>query len=341
MLIVMKKGSAREDLDRVIRLIEDLGFRPHPIRGTERTVVGITGNSAPLDPTFFAHLPGVAEAIPVTRPYKLVSREAKPIDTRFDVGSVHVGGGSFSLVAGPCAVENEEQILSVARMLKSYGAQMLRGGAYKPRSSPYSFQGLGEDGLRMLASAREETGLPVITEAVDERSLALVEEYADVVQIGARNMQNFALLKRVGRSVRPVFLKRGMSASLEDLLLSAEYVISEGNGRVVLCERGIRTFSSHSRFTLDLSVIPAVRRVSHLPIFVDPSHATGSRDSVAPMARAAVAAGADGVMLEVHPSPERALSDGRQALSPAQFASLAGQLRSLASLVSRGVETVT
>lgn len=332
MLVVMKKGSTPEDLERVVRRIEELGFRAHPIPGSERTAVGITGNAGPLDPALFEMLPGVAEAVPVTRPYKLVSLEVKPEPTVVSVGPVRIGGGRFTLIAGPCAVEDEEQLLATARAVKEAGADMLRGGAYKPRTSPYSFQGLGEKGLKILARAREETGLPVVTEAVDEASLELIEEYGDVIQIGARNMQNFSLLRRAGRSRKPILLKRGMWANLEDLFMSAEYVLSEGNYNVILCERGIRTFSNHSRFTLDLSVLPVVRSLSHLPIFVDPSHGTGHRDRVMPMARAALAAGADGVMVEVHPAPEHALSDGPQALLPEQFRQLAGELRSMAAV---------
>ncbi len=341
MLVVMKKDSTPDDLKRVVRFIEDLGYRAHPIPGAERTAVGITGNSGSLDPTMFEVLPGVAQALPVTQPYKLVSREVKPEPTRIRVGSVEIGGGRFSVIAGPCAVESEAQILTIARLVKQAGGHLLRGGAFKPRTSPYSFQGLGEQALRWLARAREETGLPVVSEAVDEASLRLVEEHADIIQIGARNMQNFSLLRAAGRSGRPVLLKRGMSASLEDFLMSAEYLLSEGNYNVILCERGIRTFSQHSRFTLDLSVVPVVQKKSHLPIFVDPSHATGVRDRVAPMARAALAAGADGIMVEVHPAPDRALSDGPQALLPTQFEQLMAQLRALGSVLERRLEPVS
>jgi 3-deoxy-7-phosphoheptulonate synthase len=341
MLIVMRKGSAPQDLQRVLELIEELGFRGHPMPGAERLAVGITGNSGPLDPTPFEVLPGVAQALAVTRPYKLVSREVKPDDTVVPVGGVSIGAGRFTIIGGPCAVESEEQILSLARQLKDAGANMLRGGAFKPRTSPYSFQGLGEQALKLLARAREETGLPIVTEAVDEASLELVEAYADVIQIGARNMQNFALLRRAGRSKLPVLLKRGMSASLEDFLMSAEYLMSEGNYNVILCERGIRTFSQHSRFTLDLSIVPVVRQLSHLPILVDPSHGTGHRDRVAPMARASLAAAADGIMVEVHPTPDRALSDGPQALLPAQFGRLVTELREIEPLLSRRREVVS
>jgi 3-deoxy-7-phosphoheptulonate synthase len=338
MVIVMKKGSTREDLARVVRAVEELGLHPHVLPGLDRTVVGITGNTAPLDPDTFERLSGVARAIPIGLPFKLASRELKPDDTIIGLGSRTVGGGGLFVIAGPCAVETEDQVLETARLMKGAGADALRGGAFKPRTSPYSFQGLGKRGLVLLARAREATGLPIVTEAVDHASLELVDEYADIVQIGARNMQNYELLKRAGRLSKPVLLKRGMSATLEELLLSAEYILAQGNPAVILCERGIRTFSRHSRYTLDLSVVPAARELSHLPIFVDPSHATGRRDRVPAMARAAVAAGADGVMVEIHPSPDEALSDGRQALLPQHGAELIAQLRSIAAIVTRKAE---
>jgi 3-deoxy-7-phosphoheptulonate synthase len=340
MVIVMKKGSSREDLARVAREVEELGFRAHVLPGLDRTVVGVTGNSDPLDPDTFERLPGVARAIPTSHPFKLASRETKPGDTVVRVGSRTIGDGGLFVIAGPCAVENGDQIVETARLMKSAGADALRGGAFKPRSSPYSFQGLGKPGLLLLAKARAATGLPIVTEAVDQASLDLVDEHADIVQIGARNMQNYELLKGAGRLSKPVLLKRGMSATLEELLLSAEYVLASGNPNVILCERGLRTFSRHSRYTLDLSVIPAARELSHLPIFVDPSHATGRRDRVPAMARAAVAAGADGVMLEVHPSPDEAHCDGRQALLPRQGADLIAQLRAIATIVNRKAEAV-
>ena len=340
MLIVMKKGSTREDLARVAAAVEALGLEPHVLPGAVHTVVGITGNTSPLDPARFEGFPGVARAITVSRPFKLAAREERGADTRIPLGARTIGGGGVFVVAGPCAVESEEQLLATARAVKASGADALRGGAFKPRSSPYSFQGLGREGLEILARAREETGLPIVTEAVGEASLELVAEYADVVQIGARNMQNYEMLKKAGRLKKPIFLKRGMSATLEDLLLSAEYVLSSGNERVILCERGIRTFSQHSRFTLDLSIVPAIRDASHLPVFVDPSHATGFRDRVPAMAAAAIAAGADGVMLEVHPAPEEALSDGRQALLPAQLADLVGRLRDIAAIARARPEIV-
>src|SRR5437867_7766439 len=289
MLIVMERDCSAEQIRRVIEKIEAMGFKAHPIPGESRTAIGITGNAGPIDPAEFETLSGVADAIRVTKPYKLVSREVKPSDSLVKVGSVTIGGTGFVVIAGPCAVESESQMMAAARAVKQAGAHLLRGGAFKPRTSPYSFQGLGLEGLKILARARQETGLPIVTEAVDDESVGLVEEYADVIQIGARNMQNFQLLKRVGRSARPVFLKRGMSATLEELLMSAEYVLSEGNYNVVLCERGVRTFANHARNTLDLSVIPAVDKRSHLPIFVDPSHGTGIREKVGPLARASLA----------------------------------------------------
>lgn len=340
MVIIMEKGSSREDLARIARAVHNLGFRAHVLPGADGAAIGVTGNRDALDPDLFERLPGVARAIPVRQPFKLASREMKPDDTVVRLGALTIGDGGLVIIGGPCAVESEDHLLQSAEVLKLAGADALRGGAFKPRSSPYSFQGLGRDGLVLLAKAREATGLPIVSEAVDEASLDLVAEFADMVQIGARNMQNFELLKRVGRLTKPVLLKRGMSASLEDLLLSAEYVLAEGNPNVVLCERGIRTFSQHSRFTLDLSVVPAVRSVSHLPIFVDPSHATGHRDRVPAMALAAVAAGAHGVMVEFHPSPELALSDGRQALLPQEAKELFALLRAVAATVARRAEVV-
>jgi 3-deoxy-7-phosphoheptulonate synthase len=340
MLIVMKKGTTREDIDRVCQAVGSMGFQAHLITGSERAAIGVTGNANPLDPSRFESLPGVGQVIAVSAPFRLASREHRPEDTVIRLGGSSIGAGGVFVIAGPCAVEGEDQVLATARLMKAAGANALRGGAYKPRSSPYSFQGLGREGLGFLARAREATGLPIVTEALDEASLDLVDEFADIVQIGARNMQNYALLKRAGRLKKPVLIKRGMSATLEDLLLSAEYVLAGGNPNVILCERGIRTFSQHSRYTLDLSILPAAREVTHLPIFVDPSHATGHRDRVAPMACAAVAAGADGVMFEVHPHPEDALSDGRQALLPREGAELIAQLRDIAAIVSRKPETV-
>jgi 3-deoxy-7-phosphoheptulonate synthase len=335
MLIVMEKGAGEQQIRGVVDRIRALGLRAHPIPGAERTAIGITGNHGPLDPAEFEILPGVQQAIRVTKPYKLVSREVKAADSVIMVGGRPVGGPRLTLIAGPCAVESEAQTLAIAHAVREAGADLLRGGAFKPRTSPYSFQGLGLEGLRILARAREETGLPVVSEAVDEDSLGMVEDHADAVQIGARNMQNFSLLKRAGRSRLPVFLKRGMSATLDEFLMAAEYIVSEGNYQVFLCERGVRTFTDHSRNTLDLAIVPAVKHQSHLPILVDPSHGTGRRDKVAPLARAAIAAGADGLMIEVHDDPARALSDGPQAILPAEFADLARDIRALAGLLGR------
>ena len=333
MLIVMDREAPPELVRGVVKKIESLGYRAHPIPGADRTAIGITGNREPLDPAAFETLPGVRAAIPVTRPFKLVSREVRPEGAVVKVGEAVFGEGSFPVIAGPCAVENRDMMIETARRLKEAGAQLLRGGAFKPRTSPYSFQGLGEEGLRILQQARDASGLPVVTEALDVESFPLVEEAADMIQIGARNMQNFALLRRAGRARKPVLLKRGISATLEEWLMAAEYVVAEGNHEVVLCERGVRTFADHSRNTLDLSVIPAVKNLSHLPIAVDPSHGTGRRDRVIPLARAALAVGAHGLMVEVHPEPDRARSDGAQSLDFEQFADLMSQLKAMAPVL--------
>ena len=329
----MRAQAGEAEIARVCNKIQKLGFRAHVIPGEQRTAVGITGNAGPVDPAEFEDLPGVAEAIRVSKPFKLVSRDMKSEDTVVKVHGVAVGGGELVLIAGPCSVESREQILETARVVKAAGGQLLRGGAYKPRTSPYAFQGLAEDGLKLLAEARDETGLGVVTEAIDVETFDLVERYADCIQIGARNMQNFSLLRRAGRARLPVLLKRGMSSTLEEFLMAAEYLLSEGNYQVILCERGVRTFADHTRNTLDLSVVPAVQRLSHLPIIADPSHGTGKRDKVLPMARAAVAVGAAGLMVEVHPDPDQALSDGYQSLYPEQFAELAEECRAIASLL--------
>jgi 3-deoxy-7-phosphoheptulonate synthase len=329
----MRAQATAQDIARVCEKIESLGFRPHVMPGAERTAVGITGNHGAVPATEFEGLPGVAEAIPVSKPYKLVSREVKPDNTVVRIAGVAIGGGELAFIAGPCAVESREQILASARAVKAAGAHLLRGGAYKPRTSPYSFQGLGEEGLRYMAEAREETGLGIVTEAIDVETFDLVEEFADCIQIGARNMQNFSLLRRAGRARKPVLLKRGMSSTLEEFLMAAEYILSEGNYQVVMCERGVRTFADHTRNTLDLSVVPAVQSLSHLPIIVDPSHGTGKRDKVHPMALAAVAAGAAGLIVEVHPNPDRALSDGYQSLYPKQFAELVEEARAVCDLL--------
>ncbi|HTU47119.1 MAG TPA: 3-deoxy-7-phosphoheptulonate synthase [Bryobacteraceae bacterium] len=330
----MKAHAGPADIARVCERIEMLGLQAHIIPGEQRTAIGITGNRGPVDPAEFEHLPAVAEAIRVSKPYKLVSRETKPENTVVTVNGVPVGGEQIVLCGGPCSVESRGQILESARAVKAAGGDLLRGGAYKPRTSPYSFQGMGEEGLRYLADAREETGLGVVTEAIDVETFDLVEHYADCVQIGARNMQNFSLLRRAGRSRKPILLKRGMSSTLEEFLMAAEYILAEGNYNVVLCERGVRTFADHTRNTLDLSVVPAVQSLSHLPIIVDPSHGTGKRDKVLPMALASIAAGASGLIVEVHPDPERALSDGFQSLDPTEFAEMADECRAVAELLA-------
>jgi 3-deoxy-7-phosphoheptulonate synthase len=333
LLVVMTSQASPADIDRVCAKIEALGFKPHIIPGEQRTAIGITGNQGPIDPAEFEDLPSVAEAIRVSKPYKLVSRETKRENTVVKVNGVPIGGEQLVLCGGPCAVESREQILDSARAVKAGGGKLLRGGAYKPRTSPYSFQGLGERGLQFLAEARDSTGLGIVTEAVDLESFELVERYADCIQIGARNMQNFSLLRRAGKSRKPVLLKRGMSSTLEEFLMAAEYILSEGNYNVILCERGVRTFADHTRNNLDLSVVPSVQALSHLPIIVDPSHGTGKRDKVIPMALASVAAGASGLIVEVHPTPDRALSDGYQSLDPGQFSELAEECYALHELL--------
>ena len=335
MLVVMRQGATAEQIRGVVEAVEARGFKAHAIPGAQRTAIGITGNKGALDAPVFESLPGVLEVIPVSHAYKLVSREVKREDTVVRVGGVAVGGADLVVVAGPCAVESREQALTIARAVKAAGAHLRRGGAFKPRTSPYSFQGLGEKGLQILAEAREATGLPVVTEAVDVEGLELVERYADAIQIGARNMQNFSLLRRAGRAKKPVLLKRGMSATLEEFLMSAAYLLSEGNYDVILCERGVRTFSDFSRNTLDLAMVPAVKDISHLPILVDPSHGTGRRDKVAPLSRAAAAVGADGLIVEVHHDPNRALSDGPQSITPDMFDALMRDLRQIAPVIGR------
>ncbi len=337
MLIVMDAAATAEEVRRVVRVIETLGLQAHPIPGAQRTAIGITGNKGTVDRGAFENLPGVSEVIPVSAPYKLVSREAKRENTVVSIGGVPVGGQRLAMVAGPCAIESEAQALEIGRLVKAAGATLYRGGAYKPRTSPYSFQGLGAEGLRILSRVRAETGLPTITEVLDTETVDLVAEHADCLQVGARNMQNFSLLKKLGRLRKPVLLKRGLSATLEELLLSAEYLLAEGNYEVILCERGVRTFVDHTRNTLDLSSIPYVQRISHLPILVDPSHGTGKRSKVLPLSRAAVAVGADGLLIEVHHQPELALSDGPQAILPEMFAELVNAVRLLAPVVGRTV----
>jgi 3-deoxy-7-phosphoheptulonate synthase len=339
MLVVMQSHATEEQVRNVCERIESLGLKAHPIPGAARTAIGITGNQGAVDLGILESMPGVIECIPVSKPYKLVSRDAKEEDTVLRIptpsGEVLFGGQHVGLVAGPCAVESEEQCLAIAERLRPMGVRLFRGGAYKPRTSPYSFQGLGEAGLRILAKVREKYGFGIVTEAIDNEALDLVEEYADVIQIGARNMQNFSLLKRAGRAKKPVLLKRGMSATLDEFLMAAEYILSEGNYNVMLCERGVRTFSDFSRNTLDLAVVPAVKKRSHLPILVDPSHGTGKRHKVHPLSLAAVAVGADGLLIEVHHEPEKALSDGMQSLLPEEFSELAKEIRQIAGVLHR------
>jgi 3-deoxy-7-phosphoheptulonate synthase len=334
MLIVMKVDATDDDIKGVERVITELGFRPHVMPGAARTAIGITGNSGPVDITPFETLPGVAEAIRVTKPYKLVTLNLRPEKTVVKVGDATIGGDELAIIAGPCAVEDREQVFAIAEAVKKSGARFFRGGAFKPRTSPYAFQGLGEEGLKILAEAREQFGLKIVTEAIDEASADLVERYADVMQIGARNMQNFSLLKRAGRARIPVLLKRGLSAMLDEWLLAAEYVMAEGNYNVILCERGVRTFAQHTRNTLDLAAIPAVRRISHLPVVVDPSHGTGKNHMVTPLARAGVAVGADGLIIEVHNHPERALSDGAQSLTLEQYEHLVPEVRAIHDVIA-------
>ena len=335
MLIVMDAAASAEDVARVVETVNGLGLQAHPIPGAQRTAIGITGNRGTVERGAFENLPGVAEVIPVSAPYKLVSREAKRETTVVSVGGVPIGGKALAMIAGPCAVESEAQAIEVGRRVKAAGATHYRGGAFKPRTSPYSFQGLGEKGLEILSRVRAETGLPIVTEVLDTETVDIVAEHADCLQVGARNMQNFSLLKRLGRLRKPVLLKRGMAATIEELLLSAEYLLSEGNYEVILCERGVRTFADHTRNTLDLSAVPYVQRISHLPILVDPSHGTGKRAKVLPMSRASVAVGADGLLIEVHQAPEHALSDGPQAILPEMFAALVDEIRRLAPVVGR------
>ncbi|MCI0485468.1 MAG: 3-deoxy-7-phosphoheptulonate synthase [Blastocatellia bacterium] len=334
MLIVMKPEATDEQVEDVLKVIRELGFKPHPMPGATRTAIGITGNQGAIDPTHFEILPGVGEAIRVSKPYKLVGRDLKHDDTVVAVGEADIGGRDPAIIAGPCAVESLEQTMEIAEIVASCGVKFFRGGAFKPRTSPYSFQGLGEEGLKILARVRDRFGLKIVTEVLDTETADMVEQYADVLQIGARNMQNFSLLRRVGTSRKPVMLKRGMSATLEEFLLAAEYIMAEGNYNVILCERGVRTFADHTRNTLDLSVVPAVQNRSHLPIIVDPSHGTGKRHKVIPLARAAIAVGADGIMVEVHNHPERALSDGPQALLPEMFVQLVEEVHAIHSVVS-------
>ncbi len=333
MLIVMEQKATSKEVDAVVAAIESRGYKARPIPGGERVSIGVLQNKGAVDISLFAGLPGVKEVIPVTRPYKLVSREFKQENTVVQIGAVRLGDGNPVIMAGPCAIESEEQAMTIARSVQASGAHIFRGGAYKPRTSPYSFQGLKEEGLKILKKVREETGMPVVTEVIDLETFGLVEEYADMIQIGTRNMQNFSLLRRAGIATKPILLKRGMSATVEEWLMAAEYILEGGNTQVVLCERGVRTFVRHSRNTLDISAVPYVQKESHLPIIVDPSHATGRRNQVIPLARAAVAVAADGLMVEVHNQPDQALSDGAQSLYPEQFADLCRQVKAIAAIL--------
>jgi 3-deoxy-7-phosphoheptulonate synthase len=338
MLVVMQHGAAQAEVDGVVAVVKEMGYEARPMPGAQRTAIGIVGNDGRIDSSRLAALPGVQQIIHVTQPYKQVSREWRPESTVVTIApGVSFGGEDVPVIAGPCSVESEKQILESARLVVRAGGTALRGGAFKPRSSPYSFQGLGKEGLRLLAIARAETGLPIVTEAMDDEGAHLVAEVADCIQIGARNMQNYSLLKTVGKIGKPVLLKRGMAATITDLLLSAEYILSEGNGQVILCERGVRSFDPSSRNMFDLTAIPTVHKLSHLPIVGDPSHGTGIRDKVTPMARAALAAGADGIIVEMHPHPDKALSDGAQSLFPEQLDALVEELRAVAKAIGRRV----
>jgi 3-deoxy-7-phosphoheptulonate synthase len=335
MIVVMKSGATMSDISGVVKTLESMGLKPHPTRGADRTIIGVVEAREGSDFGPIESAPGVEQVIPITKAYKMVSREFKPQNTVVNVNGVAVGGDRFVVMAGPCAVENREQVLTAARAVKKGGAAILRGGAFKPRTSPYSFQGLGEEGLKILLAAKRETGLPVVTEVISPELVPLVTEYADILQVGARNMQNYALLEAVGKIRKPVLLKRGMMSTVEELLMAAEYILSNGNQQVILCERGIRTFEKATRNTLDISAVPVIKRNSHLPIIVDPSHAAGHTEYVIPLALAAVAAGADGVIVEVHPCPETAWCDGVQSLSVEMFDDMMKGIRAIATAVGR------
>jgi 3-deoxy-7-phosphoheptulonate synthase len=338
MLVVMSHSAQEDDIQRVISTIEEMGYEARPIPGSQRTAIGLVGNDGRVDSSRLESLPNVLQVIHVSQPYKQVSREWKAENTTVELANgTIIGGGDVVLMAGPCSVESESQILTIAHQVKNAGATVLRGGAFKPRTSPYAFQGLGVKGLQLLAKARAETGLAIVTEALEPDTVDAVAEYADIIQIGARNMQNYPLLRRAGKSGKPVLIKRGLAATIKELLLSAEYVLAEGNPNVILCERGIRSFDDQTRNLLDLAAIPVVQALSHLPIIADPSHGTGVRAKVTPMARAAVAAGADGLLIEVHPDPDRALSDGGQSLWPQQFADLVNEVSAIAAAIDRRI----
>jgi 3-deoxy-7-phosphoheptulonate synthase len=336
MLIVMNASAGEGEINNVVRVVESLGFRAHVMPGANRTAIGITGNQGAVDLSHFENLPGVAEAIRVTKPYKLITLDLRPDRTVVDLGDgAKIGDGSLAIIAGPCAIENSKQAFAIADVVQRSGAKFFRGGAFKPRTSPYAFSGLGEPALQILAEIRNEFGLKIVSEALDEANVDLVEKYADMIQIGARNMQNFTLLRRVGRSKLPVLLKRGMAATLEEWLLAAEYVMAEGNYNIVLCERGVRTFAQHTRNTLDLAAVPAVRKVSHLPVIVDAAHGTGRSYMVTPLARAGIAVGADGLMIEVHGRPDEALSDGAQSLRFEEYEQMVREVRQIHDVISR------
>jgi len=335
MLIVMKPRATAHEIDAVVDLITEIGLRAHPMPGATRTAIGITGNEGPIDGRRFENLPGVAEVIRVTKPYKLVTLDLRPDKTVVRVGEATIGGSELAIIAGPCAIESREQAFAVAKTVQKSGARFFRGGVWKPRTSPYTFQGLGDKALQIMTEIRDTFGVKIVTEAVEESHVDLIEKYGDVIQIGARNMQNFSLLKRAGRSKVPVLLKRGMAATLEEWLLAAEYIMAEGNYNVILCERGVRTFAQHTRNTLDLAAVPAIRRISHLPVIVDPSHGTGTAYMVTPLARAGIAVGADGLMIEVHNRPELALSDSAQALTPAEYAQLIEEVHAIRNVMAR------
>ena len=335
MIVVMQAKATAKQIGEVIRKIEELGFKPHLSKGEEKTIIGVVGNERKIEPTVFTVLSGVEAVIPILKPYKLASREFKSEDTLVSVNGIKIGAAEIIVMAGPCAVESKEQVLKAAQAVKKSGAKILRGGAFKPRTSPYSFQGLGQKGLEILKAAKEKTGLSIVTEVLEPADVSLVSQYADILQIGARNMQNFALLEEVGKINKPVLLKRGMMSTVEELLLSAEYVLSNGNYNVILCERGIRTFEKYTRNTLDISAVALIKRLSHLPVIVDPSHATGDRNLIKPMSKAAIAGGADGLLIEVHPCPEEALCDGYQSLNPEGFEDLMQEVRKIALAVGR------
>jgi len=333
MLIVMQRSATKDQIDNVVDAIESRQYQARPLPGGERVAIGVLYNKGAVDTAMFSGIPGVKEVIAVTRPYKLVSRELTPDDTIIDVGDTRIGGNNFVVMAGPCAIESYDQAIKIAEAVVQKGAHIFRGGAYKPRTSPYSFQGLGEEGLKIMAKVRQQTGMPIITEVMDFQTFDLVEEYSDIIQIGTRNMQNFSLLRRAGQSKKPIFLKRGMAATIDEWLMAAEYILEGGNTQVILCERGVRTFVNHSRNTLDISAVPVVKKETHLPIMMDPSHAGGHRDQVIPLSLASVAVGAHGIMVEVHHEPDNAMSDGAQSLYPEQFEHLCSQVKAIRQVI--------